>query len=282
MPESNSNPASTPTGAAAKTPRKSPGPIDSKILAQLGKDHEIINNVIDEVGNDPQLAADLATHFIDADGTVAMTLDNLQSLGQEAEAAANTGAGAVSGTADLRDITAEERDNFSSATAAIRNVQKRAKEKYEEKHPDKLAAFYIGQPLASREQIRAAGAAIWNLIGNTDAAGATVTPKDTLPGLDPAKIAQIKTDLGQFTGIQTEQSAAQSTASAARDTFKDHAAQIQRRRRRVQQAIDAERPHNASTAGKDNTPSAAAPGYPTTKRLVNPAQPRNRRTNVRN
>lgn len=243
-PTAPATPDPTPTAqtAAKKTSRKSPGPIDEKTLGQLVKDQETINNVIAEVTGDPQLATDLASHFIGPEATIPMTLPNLQQLAQDAAAAAALGAGAVSDTADLRDVTEEERGDFSGAVAAIRSVQQRAKEKYEETHPDKLDAYYIGQPLATRRQISAAGAAIWLQIGTTDADNNPITPKDTLPGLDATRIAQVKTDLGEYAGVQTKQSGAQAEATGARGTFTERCAQILRRRRRVQLAIDAERP----------------------------------------
>lgn len=108
-----------------------------------------------------------------------------------------------------------------------------------------MDAFYVGQDLKSRRQIENAATACWNIIGNTDANGNPVTPQDTVPGISTAQLAQIKADLGGYVSVQTAQSGAQKKATDARANYKTQCDQIARRRRRLQQAFDTERPHSS-------------------------------------
>ncbi len=229
---------------APKSPRKGRGPIDQKTLDQLEKDQQIIKAVIGEMTADSTLATALGTHFLDKDQAVPITLANVQTLDQQADAARAAAGSAVGSSADFHDVTAQEDDDTARAVAAIRRVQGAAKEKYEEGHREKLGAYFVGQELRSRQQITTTGTALYALLRTTDDSNSPVTPKDTLPGYDADKIAQLKTDLGQFAGIQTAQSGAQKTASESRTSFAGQADQITRRRRRLQRAIDVERPHS--------------------------------------
>jgi hypothetical protein len=54
------------------------------------------------------------------------------------------------------------------------------------------------------------------------------------------RIDLLKTRLDAYTGIQTDQTMAQGDVSGARTSLKDQCAQISRRRRKLQLAIDAE------------------------------------------
>jgi hypothetical protein len=254
-----------PPGNDPKKKRKSPGPIDGRLLKQVGNDKDSIDALLDEIGKDAQLGTDLGSHFIDADGDIPMTVPNLKLLSEAAAAAAAAGASAVDETADLRDITTEERDAFDAAVAAIHRVQQAAKEKYEENHKEKLGAYYVGQPLDTLTGVKAAGAAVWGKVGNTDANDNPITPNDTLPGFSAAKIAQLKTDLGAYAGIQTTQSGAQSQATEARGTFKTQCDQVHRRHRRVLIALDGERPYTADSEGRDNTALRKRIGLPADK-----------------
>ncbi|MEA3187361.1 MAG: hypothetical protein QOD99_1191 [Chthoniobacter sp.] len=249
-----------PTPAPEPKKRRSPGPLDSRLLEQLQKDEDIARAAVDEVNRDPALASALGPHFLDRDNTIAITAANLQELIQQAGDARAAGADATSGSADFHSVTGDESDETKKAIAAIRNVQTRAKAKYEESDPARLGAYYIGQPLRSRAQITQAGAAVYDLLRTKDAGGATITPQDTLPGFDQAKIDQLKTDLGSYSGIQTAQSGAQSDASGARQSFEEACAQVTRRRRKLQLAVDAERPF-----GPDNAALRRRLGMPVDK-----------------
>ena len=124
-----------------------------------------------------------------------------------------------------------------------RGPQARAKEKYEETHPELLDAYYVGQPLGSRSQVTQAGSAAYTRLRTTDDNGDPITPQDTLPGYNQARIDQLKADLGEYAGVQTEQSGAQEIATDKRGDFKSEAEQVSRRRRRLQLAVDGEYPH---------------------------------------
>lgn len=66
--------------------------------------------------------------------------------------------------------TEDESEAGTKAKAAIRKIQTGAKE-YEEKNPERLDAFYVGQPLKSRSQIEQAATACCSLIGDKRRAG---------------------------------------------------------------------------------------------------------------
>jgi hypothetical protein len=255
-----------PAGGSApdKKPRKSPGPIDQKLADQLRDDHEIIDAALDEIQNDAQLAADLATHFLDAEQALPITPANVQALSDQATAAEQRGAQIATEESDFHGVTdTEQNADMPKAVAAVRKVQSAAKEKYRETNKAKLDSYYVGEPLKSRRQIENAATACWNMVGNTDENGNPVTPQDTLPGIGATQLAQIKTDLGGYVSVQTEQSGAQKKATDARVIYKTQCGQIQRRRRRLQQAFDTERPH-----GEANTALRRRVGLPANRAMI--------------
>jgi hypothetical protein len=249
MADSTTPPSSTPAGSGDDKPHRRRGPIDQEALTALQRDKNIIDATLDEMNNDAQLTTDLATHYYDRDNSVAITPANLTTLSKQAGGVIELAGAAVDSTADLRDITDTSEADQKKAIAAIRSVQASAKEQYEETHPAKLEAFFIGERVKSRQQITTVGTALYGLLRTTDDEGKPVTPKETLPGYNQAKIDQYKADLGTYYQAKTAQSSAQKDATEGRETFKDQADQIGRRRRKVQLAIDSERPHSpANTA----------------------------------
>ncbi|GEM_PF-5892311 len=256
-----SDPSPTPE---PKPKRKSPGPLDSRMLEALQSDSEIVHATIAELAQDAALAAALAPFCLDRDNTIAITPASLTALaGQCAETLALAGR-ITSERARVSSITDSEDDDKAAAIAAIRGMQKRAKSKYEESDPARLDAYFIGGPLGSRKDISLAGAAIYGLIRDKDEQGNPLTPQDTLPGIGTAQIAQFKTDLGSYAVVETEQSGAQSDASGSLLEFEAACAQIARRRRKLQLAIDAERPYNDPA----NTPLRTRLGLPADKGLA--------------
>jgi hypothetical protein len=189
---------------------------------------------------DPAFTGKLAPHFFDANNTVAITPASIDALAGQAAAARQTAAAAMSGTAGHADITQEEETNKTDLLASIKNAQTRAKGKYEQNAPAKLKEYWIGETITSRSRIEQVGAAIYTLVRTKDDAGNPIAPQDTLPGFDQAAIDLLKTRLDAYTGIQTDQTMAQGDASGARTSLKDQCAQISRRRRKLQLAIDAE------------------------------------------
>jgi hypothetical protein len=75
-----------------------------------------------------------------------------------------------------------------------------------------------------------------------------ITPKDTLPGFSKPPSTSSKARLDAYTHIQTQQTMAQGDASGARMTLKEQRAQITRRRRKLQLAIDAEYPPGSANS----------------------------------
>ena len=134
-----------------------------------------------------------------------------------------TGQAATSGTATFHSVTAQEDAYEEALLTAVQTAQARAKSKYEEADPAKLKGYWIGERIKSRARIEQAAAGIYSLIRTTDDKGNPVTPKDTLPGLTPALIAQLKTGSENYTNIQTTQTEAQGGASTARASLTTNA-----------------------------------------------------------
>ncbi len=240
-PPSSDAPGSEPT-KPAKKPRKKRSPLDSAKLADVGRDEEIVSAALEEIAADTTLASALSSHFLDRDNTVAIEVASLQTLLRQAQSARTAGGATTSGQAGFHSVTGAEDAEAQKAIAAIRGVQSRAKEKYEESDRARLKAYYVGKRMRSRDQITQAGAAIYGLLRTKDADNRPVTPQDTLPGFDQAKIDAFHADLGSYAAVQTAQSGAQSQASGSLQTFEDACAQVARRRRKLQLALDAERP----------------------------------------
>ena len=265
LPMNESVPPTNPTPDPKK--RKSPAPLNTRLLKTLGNDEAIIQSTLDEMTQDAaltsNLATDLATHFIDRDNTVAITPASLQTLLVQIGEARADGVDATSGTAEFHSVTDDESGDAKKAVAAIRNVQTRAKEKYEETDPARLDAYYLGEPLRTRSQITEAGAAVFILLRTKDDAGQPIPAQDTLPGFTQAKIDQLETDLGSYSGVQTRQSAALKSGKTGRLSFVDSCTQVARRRRKLQLAIDAERPYTNPM----NAPLRTRLGLPADKGL---------------
>lgn len=236
------DPASNPTPADSKKPR-SKSPIDQRTANQLRSDREIIAAALDEINSDPAFGAALATHFLDQDGTVPINAANLQALSEQATAAEQAGAAITEHSSAAQDVTKTETGDKNKAVAAVRKIQSAAKEKHEETHKEKLGAYYVAQRLDSRQRIESAATACWHMVRTSDDAGNPITPQDTLPGIGAAQLTQIKADLAGYVTVQAAQSGAQKDASDARTAYAQQCDQIQRRRRRLQQAINTERPH---------------------------------------
>ncbi len=235
-------PVPTPPAPEPKKARKPRGPLDAKTLDQLEKDEEVILAVKSRMASDPAFTGKLATHFLDAANTVAITPTSIGDLAAQATTARQTATAAMSGTAGRADITHEEEIKKADILASIKNAQTRAKGKYEQNAPAKLKEYWIGETLIARSRIEQAGAAIHTLLRTKDDANNPITPQDTLPGFDQAAIDLLKARLDAYKGIQTQQTFAQGDASGARTSLKDQCAQITRRRRKLQLAIDAEYP----------------------------------------
>jgi hypothetical protein len=229
-----------PSGSDPKKPRKPRGPLDAATLDQLDSDEQIILAVKQQMAADLAFTGKLAAHSIDADNTVSITPASVDALAVQAAGARQTAAKAMQASASHGDITDDEDTSKTNLLESIKNAQTRAKGKYKESAPAKLAAYWIGETITSRSRIEQAGTAIYTLVRTKDDAGSPITPQDTLPGFDQAAIDLLKTRLDAYTGIQTDQTMAQGDASGARTSLKDQCAQISRRRRKLQLAIDAE------------------------------------------
>lgn len=245
MPDSNQPAANQP---ASNQPQKNRSPLDSATIAQLDRDEQIVLAVKTEMAANPSFTSALAGHKLDSENIIEITPASVAALAQQIETARETGGEAVNATGDRVNASHDEDTLEKNLLDSIHNVQKRAKEKYEQKDRGHLHGYWVGKLIRTRPQIEEAGAALYKLVRTTDDDGATITPQDTLPGLKPEAIAAFKTNLGAYTGIQTTQTRAQGQASGKRIDLKEQVQQISRRRRKIQQAIDSEYPAGPQNA----------------------------------
>jgi hypothetical protein len=148
-------------------------------------------------------------------------------------AARSTAAGAVSGTASRQSATAAESDAMDDLKNAIRETQAAAKQKYTGGDTAQLGNYYVGEPLKQRGRLEQIAAAIADRLGGA-------TPADTLPGINAAKVAQLRTLLTAYRDTNVAQTAAQGAATGARSTLSTELDSINKRRRQIQFAADAE------------------------------------------
>jgi len=116
-------------------------------------------------------------------------------------------------------------------------VQAAAKQKYSRSTPAQMKDYFVGEKLdASRA----------TLVQAADSA-AEKLKTDTLPGIDAAKIANLKTLRDAYVGANAAQSDAQSKASRERDSIEADVKSITDRRVQIQLAADAEWPASSTS-----------------------------------
>jgi len=129
MADSTTTPGSTTTTPTQRKPR---GPIDARTLGQLQKDEEIVLAVKDEMTTNSDSTSKLASHFLDGANTIAITPESVNDLATQIATARTTAGDATESTAGFDDVTDTERSNKEALLNSIRNVQARAKGKYDE------------------------------------------------------------------------------------------------------------------------------------------------------
>lgn len=225
-------PDATPTPSPEPDKHHAPrGPVNQADIDALDKAEKVAN-----AANSAEFAAALTEREID--GAFINTL--LADIG----AARRQAGGAVAGSAAKEQTTKDEAVLMNDLITTIRELQSAAKQKYDSGDRTQLANYYIGEKLDNRSNLVQFATAIFDRLGGA-------TPKDTLPGIKPAKIAQLESRLQAYKNIDLHQASAQGGASDARTNLSDQVNSISQRRRRIQFAADGQwpssNPANAAT-----------------------------------
>lgn len=148
-------------------------------------------------------------------------------------AARTLAAQATQGTTGKQGVTRTEAELFENLVNKIKEVQKRARQKYDATEPVKLKDYAVGQRFDNSR----------SLLEQTAANVLEKLKTDTLPGIAPEKIAALKAALADYQGVQGDQTGAQSGATTARKQLETAVDGIIAMRREIQFAADAEWPH---------------------------------------
>lgn len=140
---------------------------------------------------------------------------------------------ATQGTTGKQGVTQDEAKLFDNLVNKIKEVQKRARQKYDATEPVKLKDYAVGQRFDNSR----------SLLEQTANNVLEKLKTDTLPGIGAGKIAALEAALKDYQGVQTDQSGAQSGATTARKNLETAVDDIIARRREIQFAADAEWPH---------------------------------------
>ena len=150
---------------------------------------------------------------------------------------------AIQGTTDKEVITDDEDDFKTVLLEKIQYIQKRARQKYDATEPVRLADYGINQKLGNSRALLEQGAGNILLKLKGDITARPPMPSDVLPGVSPAKIAELESALSDYKDVQGNQSGAQGQATGWRSQVETAVADIVTRRREIQFAADAEWPH---------------------------------------
>ena len=146
---------------------------------------------------------------------------------------------AVNNTTAQRNATAAEKKAAKALEAALREVQKAAKQKYARTNRIALADYFVGKRLNGSQP-------------NLAQTSQTIIGKlatDDLPGITAAKERAIGTLRQAWVDASEAQASAETAAQAARAEVKTMLASIRDRRHALQCAADAEWPHSNEENG---------------------------------
>jgi hypothetical protein len=210
-----------------KKPARTRGLVNQNLLDELSGADEIV-----AVTRKDGYAVKLAAGGIDATKITALTA---------AIASARTlAAQATQGTTGRQGVTQTEAELFDNLVDKIKEVQKRARQKYDATEPLKLKDYAVAQRFDNSR----------SLLEQTAANVLEKLKTDTLPGITPEKIAALQAALAEYQGVQGDQTGAQSGATTARKELEAAVDGIIAKRREIQFAADAEWPHtNPAHAG---------------------------------
>ena len=143
-------------------------------------------------------------------------------------------------TTSKQGVTGNEAGLMNKLVELIKEVQQRARQKYAAANPIALKDYAIGDKWHDSRAI----------LEQTALNTLSKLAKDTLPGVDAAKVTALQDALSNYKNVQTDQVGGQADATTARATLEAAVKSIIARRREIQFAADAQWPSsNPANAG---------------------------------
>jgi hypothetical protein len=211
------DPTPTPTPQPDPKKKRAPkGPINKKHLDDVSRTEKTIATAQKDA-----YAAKLADREIDDAFLTGLSTDCGTARGFISQAGDKT--------TDKLDATDAESKEKAALLAAVREVQAAAKQKYDGDKP-KLKDYHVGERIEQKRSVlEQAAEDILNKLKT-----------DTLPGIKPPKVQALKDALAAYKGADTTQSGEQSAATGARTSLDDVMDKINKGRRKILFAADAE------------------------------------------
>ena len=222
QPQKPADPAPAPAPAAS-TPH---GAINRAWLAEIANDEALLlvcakpaytAILITDTGVDGEITPALITQFT-TDVAQARTLANTITVKTDSKEIATGGNTAAK----------------AALLTSIRDIQKRAKQKYADTSPLTQKDYFIGQHIEKNRP---------GLIAAADSIAKKLLT-DTLPKIDAAKVAALNQNLAGYKQSKTDQGGEQSAETGAHAGLGQMVASLALRRRKIQHAADAEWPHD--------------------------------------
>ena len=215
------------------TPPPAPAPKDKR--STLNKDW------INSLNNAGQVvAAAQKAEYAPLLTTGGITAAKLTALATDITAAQALAGDAVQMTTSKQGVTGNEAGLMKILVELIKEVQQRARQKYAADNPIALKDYAVGGKWHDSRAILEQTAL--NILSKL--------AKDTLPGVDAAKVTALKDALSNYKNVQTDQVGGQADATTARATLEAAVKSIIARRREIQFAADAQWPaSNPANAG---------------------------------
>jgi hypothetical protein len=221
------DPTPTPTPDPTPSPKRSRSDINQEWIGELTNSEQIA-----AAAQKPAYAPTLAEGDIDAAKVTAFA-----KAVSDAQKLAGT---ATQKTTSKKGMTESEAELMGNLVELIKEVQKRAKQKYEAKNPTVLKDYAVGGKWYNSRALLEQTAT--NILGKLAA--------DTLPGISAAKVATLQKALDDYKQVQTDQTGGQADATTDRANLEKAIKDIIVRRREIQFAADAAWPHtNKTNAG---------------------------------
>ncbi len=219
MPDTPSSPTSEPSPDPKKK-RRAPSALNQAQVEAVTKAEQVCL-----AGQKPAHAAKLAARDISAEFVEQILTDIV--------AARDTSAGARQSTTGKTTAGVTEDEAEKDLLKALQEVQAAAKQKYSRTTPTMLKDYAVGERLnASRPILEQLSQAIINKLGS-----------DTLPGITPVKVTNLKTLRKAYMDANVVQGGQQQEATGGRKTLAAQVQSITDRRIQIQYAAEAEWPH---------------------------------------
>ncbi len=210
------DPMPTPGPDPKKKSRAPRGQINKKHLEDVSKTEKLITTA-QKTG----YAVKFADREIDAAFLTGLSTDCGNARGLISQA--------TDKTTDKQDATEAETQEKRALMILAREVQTAAKQKYDGDKP-KLKDYHVGERIEQKRSVLEQ--AVEDMLNKLKT--------DSLPGIKPAKVQALKDALAAYKGGDTDQSGEQSAATGARSSLDDLMDKINKGRRQILFAADAE------------------------------------------